>query len=111
LAIHSRNESVQMSSKVFEIEQLMAEMFFLLFSPSPMGFSSPVFGPTWYVTHPTLADRTRWGAVFESVDGRDSNKEHGQNTDKLERAALSGGPNFMISLVAGGGFEPPTFGL
>ena len=37
--------------------------------------------------------------------------EHGQNTDKLKWAACLSGPKLLQILVAGGGFEPPTFGL
>ena len=35
----------------------------------------------------------------------------GKNTDKSKKRRLAGASKSMISLVAGGGFEPPTFGL
>jgi hypothetical protein len=37
--------------------------------------------------------------------------KNGQNADKSKKAAYLVGPKSMIALVAGGGFEPPTFGL
>jgi hypothetical protein len=44
------------------------------------------------------------------LEGRYQTK-NGQNADKSKKAAYLVGPKFMIALVAGGGFEPPTFGL
>jgi hypothetical protein len=40
-----------------------------------------------------------------------SKSEHAQFTHKIERPLIASGRMFMIALVAGGGFEPPTFGL
>jgi len=40
-------------------------------------------------------------------------RAHNAHTTRtLKKGSLNlGSPNFMIPLVAGGGFEPPTFGL
>ena len=37
--------------------------------------------------------------------------EHGQITDKIKKRRIAGARKPLINLVAGGGFEPPTFGL
>jgi hypothetical protein len=37
--------------------------------------------------------------------------EHGQITDKSKKRQMTGALKFLKRLVAGGGFEPPTFGL
>jgi hypothetical protein len=38
-------------------------------------------------------------------------KIHGQITDKIKKRQTAGARKPLINLVAGGGFEPPTFGL
>ena len=37
--------------------------------------------------------------------------ERGQNADKNKKRRIIGASKSMMALVAGGGFEPPTFGL
>ena len=60
------------------------------------------------ISLPVLSSDT---VVVSEPNEKPNLPEHGQKTDKTEKAPDDGCRKLLIALVAGGGFEPPTFGL